>query len=349
VADVVKDRRYVDDDYNEPAARPETGRPLRRLDAGRELPVRRQGRGVALGAHQGATPSVDVALSRGFNLVGLPLDVTTTSVTSLFPTASAGTFLAYDGSVLSAPNPAVLKPGEGYWLHFATAGTQRVTGLPAASRTWALRAGWNLVSGPTCAISLDAVDDPSAAIDHRLLFGFEGEYVMPEGNLLVPGKGYWVFATKAATATLTCGSASKSAPALALLGRGNDVLASKNQAEELGRRLASLPPVPTAFDAHQEGLAVTDGPLPTEFALDQNYPNPFSGRTEIRFALPEAAHVSLRIVDMLGREVVRVVDTERQAGWHVAEVSGESLSSGLYLYELTAGHHRAVRTLLIVR
>ncbi len=304
--------------------------------------------GAALGAHQGATPSVEVAVTSGFNLVGLPLDATNTAVTSIFPTGTAGTFLAFNGAALSTPNPAVLKPGEGYWLHVAATATQRVSGLPAASRTWTLRTGWNIVSGPTCAISLDAVEDPSNAIDRRIFFGFEGKYVVPEGNLLVPGKGYWVFATKAATATLTCGSAAKTEPALATSVE-EGVLASKNASAELTQRLASLPPVPAALDDRADGLAVTDEPLPTAFGLDQNFPNPFRDRTEIRFALPEPARVTLRVVDLLGREVLRVVDADRPAGWHLEAISGETLPSGFYIYELTAGAHRAVRPLVVVR
>lgn len=76
--------------------------------------------------------------------------------------------------------------------------------------------------------------------------------------------------------------------------------------------------------------------LPVEFDLDANYPNPFTTSTEIRFSLPEAADVSLIVVDLLGREVARLVDGRREVGYHRARVDGGGWAGGVYLYRIEA-------------
>jgi len=77
--------------------------------------------------------------------------------------------------------------------------------------------------------------------------------------------------------------------------------------------------------------------VPDEFSLGANYPNPFRTSTEIRFALPEAAEVSLGVYDMLGRRVAVLANGQMEAGHHRARLDGSELSSGVYVYRLVAG------------
>jgi len=77
--------------------------------------------------------------------------------------------------------------------------------------------------------------------------------------------------------------------------------------------------------------------LPTAYALAGVSPNPVGVSAEVRFALPEAAWVSVAVVDVLGREVVRVTDGTRAAGWHTVRWVPDGLASGTYLLRLTAG------------
>jgi hypothetical protein len=85
---------------------------------------------------------------------------------------------------------------------------------------------------------------------------------------------------------------------------------------------------------------VTEGnpkPLPTVFALNQNYPNPFNPTTFLSFDLPEPAVVTLKIYNMLGQEIATLVDNEAfDAGTEEVEFDASSLSSGVYLYRVTA-------------
>jgi hypothetical protein len=78
--------------------------------------------------------------------------------------------------------------------------------------------------------------------------------------------------------------------------------------------------------------------LPSTFALHQNYPNPFNPSTIIRYDLPQSGKVTLKIFDILGREVSTLVDEVQEAGYRSAEWnaagSSRTLSSGLYFYRL---------------
>ncbi len=76
--------------------------------------------------------------------------------------------------------------------------------------------------------------------------------------------------------------------------------------------------------------------LPAEFAVSQNYPNPFNPVTLIKYQLPAVCHVSLRVFDVLGREVVTLVERQENAGHHGVEFDGSRYASGVYYYKLTA-------------
>lgn len=76
--------------------------------------------------------------------------------------------------------------------------------------------------------------------------------------------------------------------------------------------------------------------LPKEFQLEQNYPNPFNPTTTIPFALPERSSVTLKLFDLLGREVAKLVDEELQPGEYRLQFEANSLPSGVYFYRIVA-------------
>jgi hypothetical protein len=89
--------------------------------------------------------------------------------------------------------------------------------------------------------------------------------------------------------------------------------------------------------------------LPNQFVLSQNYPNPFNPATKIHFELPANSHVSLKIVDLLGREVATLIDEEKVAGSYNYEFDASNLSSGLYFYRMSAGDFVQVRKMAVIR
>jgi hypothetical protein len=99
------------------------------------------------------------------------------------------------------------------------------------------------------------------------------------------------------------------------------------------------------------GVGVEDGDVtaPERFVLAQNYPNPFNPSTTIRYGLPQRSAVTLGVYNLIGQEVARLVQGEQEAGYHEVKFDGSNLSSGVYLYRLTAGSTVQTRKLMLVK
>jgi len=94
--------------------------------------------------------------------------------------------------------------------------------------------------------------------------------------------------------------------------------------------------------------------LPTIAALHQNYPNPFNPSTEIKFDIPTARDVKLRIYNQLGQTVRTLVDNRMKAGaynlkWNGADTQGRAVASGVYFYNLEAGEFSQIRKMMLVK
>jgi hypothetical protein len=87
--------------------------------------------------------------------------------------------------------------------------------------------------------------------------------------------------------------------------------------------------------------------IPKEFTLHQNYPNPFNPTTTIRFSLPQRDHVVLKVFDVLGREVATLLNGELNPGEHSVAFDATKLSSGVYVYQLSAGGFIQTKKMLI--
>jgi hypothetical protein len=83
--------------------------------------------------------------------------------------------------------------------------------------------------------------------------------------------------------------------------------------------------------------------------LSPNYPNPFNPTTTIGYAIPKLAKVSLKVYDVLGREVLTLVDGLQEAGYHHVSLNATHFASGIYFYKITAGPFTDVKKLVVVR
>ena len=81
---------------------------------------------------------------------------------------------------------------------------------------------------------------------------------------------------------------------------------------------------------------------PNQFNLFQNYPNPFNPTTKITYTLKEPSNVSLRIYNILGQEVSKLVEEYQTEGFHSGVFSNSNLSSGIYFYRLTVSNANSV-------
>jgi len=89
--------------------------------------------------------------------------------------------------------------------------------------------------------------------------------------------------------------------------------------------------------------------IPTVFKLEQNYPNPFNPSTTIKFAVPERSNVLIKIYDILGSEVVTLVNEEMDAGWYQKSFDAYSYSSGVYLFRMEAGNYISTKKMMLIK
>ena len=89
--------------------------------------------------------------------------------------------------------------------------------------------------------------------------------------------------------------------------------------------------------------------LPLHFSLGQNYPNPFNPTTTISFALPSRSLVTLKVFDLLGREVATIVSGEMSAGNYSKQWNASKFASGVYFYRLEAGSYTETKKLLLLK
>ncbi|MFA7421307.1 MAG: T9SS type A sorting domain-containing protein [Melioribacteraceae bacterium] len=103
-----------------------------------------------------------------------------------------------------------------------------------------------------------------------------------------------------------------------------------------------------------ETLVEENEQLPTEYHFSQNFPNPFNPETTISYSIPKSEHVTLKVYDLLGREVATLVDEYKQAGnynvkFNVETRHGASLPSGVYFYRLQAGNYTKTQKMILMK
>jgi hypothetical protein len=89
--------------------------------------------------------------------------------------------------------------------------------------------------------------------------------------------------------------------------------------------------------------------LPSDYFMDENYPNPFNPATTIRYSVPRDVHVSVKVHNLLGQEVATLVDGFQQVGTYEVRLDMSGFASGMYLYTLVAGDYRQTRKLMYVK
>jgi len=89
--------------------------------------------------------------------------------------------------------------------------------------------------------------------------------------------------------------------------------------------------------------------IPNHFALSQNHPNPFNPSTIITYDLPKEGMVTIKIYDLLGREVKTLVDEYKSAGSYSVAFDARNLTSGTYFYRLTSGDFTEIKKLILMK
>jgi len=89
--------------------------------------------------------------------------------------------------------------------------------------------------------------------------------------------------------------------------------------------------------------------LSTNLSLAQNYPNPFTAITSIKYSLPEASHIKLQVFDILGSKVAELVNSNQSPGDYSVQFSADKLPSGTYFYQLEVGNQKVVKKMFVLK
>ena len=89
--------------------------------------------------------------------------------------------------------------------------------------------------------------------------------------------------------------------------------------------------------------------IPSIYSLEQNYPNPFNPSTVISYQIPDKGFVSLKVYDVLGKEITMLVNEEESAGSYKVRFNGNGLPSGIYFYKIQAGNYTSVKKMILIK
>jgi hypothetical protein len=96
-------------------------------------------------------------------------------------------------------------------------------------------------------------------------------------------------------------------------------------------------------------VETTPGGIPTSFTVAQNYPNPFNPSTTITYGLPSGSDVTVKVYDLVGREVATLFSGRQEAGVHSLTFDSRGLSSGVYMYRVSAGSSADVKRMMLLK
>jgi hypothetical protein len=264
----------------------------------------------------------EVSLSTGWNLVSLPVLPENDSVAAVFPGAVSNAFAYTTGGYVTA---AAMDPGAGYWLKFPIAGPVVIPGFSFSSQSVPVFAGWNLIGSVSGPIPTASITSTPPGLVTGNFFAYQGGYLI--ADTVHPGEGYWVKVSADGQLNLSSTGAAPAAGRIRIV------------------PTTELPPPPPSDDPAASPLAG----IPAEFALEQNYPNPFNPSTLIRYQLPSASKVSLRVYNLLGEEVAALVDGVQEAGFKSVTWDAAGHPTGVYLCRLRAGDFTETQKLVLLK
>jgi hypothetical protein len=118
--------------------------------------------------------------------------------------------------------------------------------------------------------------------------------------------------------------------------------------EWLAQRDAELAQIHNVLYNGGLGVEVLPG-VPVKFELSQNYPNPFNPTTNIRFAIPEAGLVSIKVYNVIGQEVATILNEYKNAGSYIVDFNAANLSSGVYFYKLSSTKYSDTKKMILLK
>ncbi|MGA2625185.1 MAG: T9SS type A sorting domain-containing protein [Bacteroidota bacterium] len=205
-----------------------------------------------------------------------------------------------------------LANGKAYWIKLGGSSWFSLDGTPRTLDTVEVRAGWNMIGSIASPLPVVQIaSDPGGLVTSQF-YTFMHGYVI--SDTIQPGRGYWVKTDRSGKLIL-------SAPAATM----------------------KTPPAPPGEILNQQPA------IPDHYALDQNYPNPFNPTTDFGFRIVDCGLVTLKVYDVLGREVATLVNEVKQPGAYTVTWDASRMPSGIYFYRLQTGRFTATKKLLLLK
>jgi concanavalin A-like lectin/glucanase superfamily protein/List-Bact-rpt repeat protein/flagellar hook capping protein FlgD len=271
--------------------------------------------------------TMQISVQKNWNIVSLPAGCPDSRKRVLFPSAVSPAF-GFDAQYVISDT---MRSGRSYWLKFLADTSTIMTATQTERDTIDVLRGWNMIGSiyePIPATSITS--DPPALITSHF-FGYNGGY--HTAATIYPGKGYWVKVAQDGKLFLQTPSANLPST---LAGRIRMELTNE------------APPAPP-----EETPSALPG-KPREFNLDEAYPDPFNPSTTIGYQLPQRVSVKIDVYNILGERVSTLVNETQDAGYYTVRWDGRNQSnvqvtSGVYLYRLTAGDFTRVKRMLLLK
>jgi hypothetical protein len=260
-----------------------------------------------------------------WNLLSIPGNAVDPRVEILFPTATSGA-LAYESTSGYISTDSLIH-GIAYWMKFGYDQEVILSTDSITADTMSTVEGWNMIGSITSPVPVAGITSIPGGISTSEFFCYNGRYTV--SDTIQPGAGYWV----------------KVAEDCRL------ILSSEPQSDRSISRIHIIPDneLPPSLPSFEDDLSVGGEITPREFMLSQNFPNPLNPTTTIRFELPKESHVTLIVYNLLGQEVLTVIDEVRTAGKYDVRMDGSSLSSGVYFYRLQTNNYASTKKFLLIK
>jgi hypothetical protein len=276
----------------------------------------------------------------GWYMVSLPVIPQDSTVSTLFPDALGSHAFIWNPVMGTYETVTKIQPGKGYWIAIPGAVSYTVTGRAFHDYTeHFLMPGWYMIGSVLGGADWTNPNDIPDESVWSPAFGWDAKAGMyTQTTRLNEKEGYWTAVFGACD--LTVGGMERE------LAKSISGVSSMAFYQKYGNE----PPGPPNIDWKTGNLIV----LPKEYVLSQNFPNPFNDNTMIEIGLPEEGHVEVIIMDVLGREVCRLVDRILNPGyhkimWNGVGNDGRKVSSGIYFYTLRVKQFSETRKFLVIR
>jgi SdrD B-like protein/type IX secretion system substrate protein len=256
-----------------------------------------------------------------------------------------------------------LLPHHGYWVRTHAAGQLLLTAGPAATGVAAAR---ELQAGSSTGEKKGTITVSDTRGRSRILYigcgGLSGQQERSFDLPPVPPDDAYDVRYSSGSQLASCGSGQAREFSILISSAAYPLRIDWDLADQPGaatlvidrREIAMSPAGSITLETPPSRVGLRLGPsataeLPVRFSVSQNYPNPFNPVTTVSFEIGQSSPVTLKVYDVLGREVATLVDEVRERGTYRAEWDAGSFPSGVYTYRLRAGGFVAVKKMILMR